>query len=91
MSNIQQVPVELPDDLYSEIEHMSQEEQDNWFHEVVRGHIKERRQNDLRFQMKRGYMEMAQINLEVAEAFVNADAEGLISGEAHVADKRRDP
>ncbi|MFC5714316.1 hypothetical protein ACFPU1_16315 [Thalassorhabdus alkalitolerans] len=84
MSYLQQIAVELPEDIFSEIEHLSKEEIDSFFRKVIENQIEKKKSTDIRFQMKRGYLEMAQINLGIAEEFAQADEEALTIGEQAV-------
>ncbi|PSL50587.1 CopG family transcriptional regulator/antitoxin EndoAI [Salsuginibacillus halophilus] len=77
MSNTQQIAVHVPVDLYEEIQHLTDSQKDSFFYDVLRRHVEQKKAQDLRFQMKQGYMEMAQINLEIAEDFCSCECEAL--------------
>ncbi|MFD2704513.1 MULTISPECIES: hypothetical protein [Salibacterium] len=81
MSQLQQIALELPEDLYSEIEHLSEEEKDSFFQEVLQEKIDQRKSTDFHYQMKQGYLEMAQINMQLCREFEEAEEEALLEGE----------
>ncbi|SDH05175.1 CopG family transcriptional regulator / antitoxin EndoAI [Alteribacillus persepolensis] len=81
MSQFQQIAVELPEDIYSEIEHLTEEEKNSFFRKVLQEQIKQRKSSDVENQMKQGYLEMAQINIELCKEFEQAEEEALRIGE----------
>ncbi|MFZ4452358.1 hypothetical protein [Salibacterium aidingense] len=81
MSQFQQIALELPEDLYSEIEHLTEEEKDSLFREVLQEQIDQRKTSDFHNQMKQGYLEMAQINMQLCKEFEEAEEEALREGE----------
>ncbi|SFP44205.1 hypothetical protein [Salibacterium halotolerans] len=81
MSQLQQIALELPEDLYSEIEHLSEEEKDSFFQEVLQEKIDHRKSTDFHYHMKQGYLEMAQINMQLCREFEEAEEEALLEGE----------
>jgi CopG family transcriptional regulator/antitoxin EndoAI len=86
---MQEVVISLPQNLMLEVEGIIQQEeinQDEFFHQAVKWYLRERKQKQIRESMRRGYMEMAKINLSIAsEAFQAEDeaettVEKLVSG-----------
>ncbi|RSL33393.1 hypothetical protein D7Z54_10500 [Salibacterium salarium] len=81
MSQFQQIALELPEDLYSEIEHFTEEEKNSFFRNVLQEQIQQRKSTDFHNQMKQGYLEMAQINMELCKEFEEVEEEALREGE----------
>ncbi len=73
VSATRRIMVCLPESLVEELDGLSCQEKQNrsqLMREAIRFYLEERRKSDLREQMRRGYQEMAQINLRLAqEAF----------------------
>ncbi|SFE35727.1 hypothetical protein [Alteribacillus iranensis] len=81
MSQVQQIELELPEELYSEIENLTEEEKDMLFREALQEQIQQKKSAELRNEMKQGYLEMAQINAEISNEFAAAEEEALQTGE----------
>lgn len=81
MSQLQQIEVELPNELYSEIENLTEEEKDSLFREALQEQIRQKKSVELRNEMKQGYLEMAQINAELSNEFAAVEEEALQAGE----------
>ncbi len=87
MSQFQQIALELPEEIYSEIEHLTEEEKNSFFRNVLQEQIEQRKTSDLENQMKQGYLEMAQINMELCKEFEIAEEEALRTGERLIVSK----
>ncbi|RKD72775.1 hypothetical protein ATL39_1971 [Sinobaca qinghaiensis] len=87
MSPFHQVAFELREDLYSEIKHLTDQEKDSFFHDVLLDQIKKRKSRDMQEKMKQGYLEMAQLNAQVCREFEEAESEALTVGELVLAAK----
>lgn len=69
MSQVKRVMISLPDSLLEEVDGIAAAEQLNrseFIREAMKLYISERKRRLLREQMKRGYLEMAKINLSLA-------------------------
>ncbi|MFB5661754.1 hypothetical protein [Alteribacillus sp. HJP-4] len=88
MSQLQQINVELPEDIYSEIEHLTEEEKDSFFEKVLQEQIKKRKAADFLNEMKNGYLEMANINKELCKEFENVEAEAWKRNESMYYDNK---
>lgn len=81
MSQLQQIELTLPKHLYSEIKHLSEQEKNSFFHKVVQEQIYKQKKQYMRNQMKEGYLEMAQLNIEICREFAFVEEEALCIGE----------
>ncbi|QQK79968.1 antitoxin [Salicibibacter cibi] len=79
----EKISVPLTDELFSEIRHLSENEQNQFFHQLVKRYIERRKKEHLRAELKEGYMEMAELNLSIAESFVYAESEALFKSESN--------
>jgi CopG family transcriptional regulator / antitoxin EndoAI len=84
-----EILVRLPQNLVSELDVIVKQENGNrseFIHQATKMYLRERKKRHIRESMRRGYMEMAKINLNIAsEAFLaeyEADhtVERLVSG-----------
>ena len=78
MPELKRIMVSLPESIVAEIDGIVSIEKVNrseLIREVILLYIAERKRQTLREQMKRGYVEMAQINLNLAIEGVTAEAE----------------
>ncbi len=70
MASSKRIVVSVPDDLLEEVDGLVAMERWNrsaLIREAVRIYVEERKKRDMREQMRRGYREMAGINLTLAE------------------------
>ncbi|QQK76087.1 hypothetical protein HUG15_11305 [Salicibibacter cibarius] len=79
----EKISVPLTDELFSEIKHLSENEQNQFFHQLVQRYIERRRKEHLRADLKEGYIEMAELNLSIAESFAYAESEALHKSETN--------
>lgn len=84
MSQLQQIELTLPKHIYSEIEHLSEQEKNSFFRKVVQEQINKQKKQYMRNQMKEGYLEMAQLNIEICRDFAFVEEEALCIGERAV-------
>ena len=78
MSQVKRVMISLPDSLLEEVDGIAAAEQLNrseFIREAMKLYISERKRRLLRDQMKRGYLEMAKINLALALENYRLEAE----------------
>lgn len=69
MSHVKRIMISLPDNLLEEADGLAAEERLNrseFIREAMKLYIQERKRHLLREQMKKGYLEMAKINLSLA-------------------------
>lgn len=83
--DMQEVVVKLPGYLMDEVKGVMAEDQCNFedlIFKATKCYLEERRERQIREDMRQGYLEMAKINLTIAsEAFlVEQEAERLVSG-----------
>ncbi|OEH93066.1 CopG family ribbon-helix-helix protein [Bacillus solimangrovi] len=73
-ANTQEIMVRLPESLISELDLMLKQENGNrseFIYQATKMYLRERKKRHIRESMRRGYMEMAKINLNIAsEAFL---------------------
>lgn len=88
-SSSQEIMVRLPQALLSELDGILQQEDGNrseFIYQATKLYLRERKMRQIREAMRRGYMEMAKINLNIAsEAFLAEEEadhtlERLVSG-----------
>ncbi|MDD4236974.1 MAG: ribbon-helix-helix protein, CopG family [Desulfotomaculaceae bacterium] len=78
MSQVKRVMISLPEPLLEEVDGIAAAEQLNrseFIREAMKLYISERKRRLLREQMKRGYLEMAKINLSLALEHYRLEAE----------------
>jgi CopG family transcriptional regulator/antitoxin EndoAI len=78
VSQVKRVMISLPDTLLEEVDGIAAAEQLNrseFIREAMKLYISERKRRLLREQMKRGYLEMAKINLALALENYRLEAE----------------
>lgn len=78
LSQYKKILISIPDNLLEEIDNMVSVEKTNrseLVREAMKLYLKERHRIDLREKMRRGYEEMAEINLKLAEVCLAADNE----------------
>lgn len=79
-----EISLSLPDSLLSEIDFMARLEhntRNDFIVQIVRSYLKEKRRLELRAAMQAGYLEMAEINLKIANDFISADEIALYAYE----------
>lgn len=70
MAASRRITVSVPDHLLQEVDGlaaMDRSERNKLILEAVRAYVEERKKRDIRDQLKRGYVEMARLNLTLAE------------------------
>ena len=78
LSQLKKILISLPDSLLKEVDSIVSIEKTNrseFVREAMRLYIRERRKIELRDKMKKGYLEMAEINLKLAEMCFDTDCE----------------
>ncbi len=85
----QEIVIKLPENLLTELDVMLQMEngdRDEFIYNATKMYLRERKKTQIREKMRRGYMEMAKINLNIAsESFLAEEeaentSERLVSG-----------
>lgn len=85
----QEIVVRLPDQLLNELDGMIQQEngdRSDFIYQATKMYLRERKKRHIRESMRRGYMEMAKINLNIASEAFQAEEEAentlerLVSG-----------
>jgi CopG family transcriptional regulator/antitoxin EndoAI len=88
LGETKRILVSLPESLLEEVDLLASMENINrseFIREAMKLYISEKRKKQIRESMKKGYMEMAAINLEMAETGLTAENECLISYEKRLA------
>lgn len=78
MAELKKILISLPDNLLKEVDSIVSVEKTNrseFVREAMRLYIQERRKIEMRDRMKKGYEEMAEINIKLAEICFEADNE----------------
>jgi CopG family transcriptional regulator / antitoxin EndoAI len=89
LAESKRIIVSLPDSLLREVDCIVAIEKKNrseFIREAMKLYIREMRKNEVRENMKRGYREMAGINLALAELGVSVDSQALESYEAKISE-----
>ena len=76
MADTRKILVNLPSNLLEEVDDLVKEEQQNrseFIREAMKLYLRERKKIRIREMMKKGYMEMGLINLEISEVGVEED------------------
>ncbi|MCX8131265.1 MAG: ribbon-helix-helix protein, CopG family [Clostridia bacterium] len=76
MAELRKIIISLPDNLLKEVDYIVSEAKSNrskFVREAMKLYIREIRKIEMRDRMKRGYQEMAEINIRLAEMCVEAD------------------
>jgi CopG family transcriptional regulator/antitoxin EndoAI len=88
-ANTQDILVRLPQSLINELDGLVQQENGNrneFIYQATKMYLRERKKRHIRESMRRGYMEMAKINLNIASEAFQAEEEAdhtlerLVSG-----------
>ncbi len=76
LAELKKILISLPYNLLKEVDYIVSEEKINrseFVREAMKLYIREKRKIEMRDRMKRGYQEMAEINIKLAEMCVEAD------------------
>ncbi len=75
---MKKILISLPDNLLKEIDHIVSVEKTNrseFVREAMKLYLREKRKIQMRDRMKKGYLEMAEINIGLAEMCFEADSD----------------
>lgn len=89
MSELKKILISLPETLLQEIDAFTKTERLNrseFVREAMKCYIRERRKAEIRERMKKGYVEMGKINLEIATLCFEADCMQCIKYEEKLAE-----
>lgn len=78
MAELRKILISLPDNLLKEVDFivsMDKTNRSKFVREAMRLYIRERRKLEMKDRMKKGYREMAEINIKLAEICFEADCE----------------
>lgn len=78
MAELRKILISLPDNLLKEVDDIVSVEKINrseFVREAMKLYIREIRRIEMRDSMKKGYQEMAEINIKLAEMCVEADSD----------------
>lgn len=78
MAELRKILISLPDNLLKEVDSIVSVEKTNrseFVREAMKLYITEKRKIEMRDRMKKGYQEMAEINLKLAEMCLEVDNE----------------
>ena len=84
MAELKKILITLPDNLLKEVDFMAsldKTSRSEFVRKAMRLYLKERRSIEIRERMKKGYQEMAEINIRLVEMCFEADCEQQISYE----------
>lgn len=78
MAELRKILISLPDNLLKEVDSIVSVEKINrseLVREAMKLYIRERRKIEMRDRMRRGYEDMAELNMKIVELFYDADCE----------------
>ncbi len=78
MAELKKILISLPDNLLKEVDNIVSVEKTNrseFVREAMKLYLREKRKLQIRDRMKKGYQEMAEINIRLAEMCMDADSE----------------
>lgn len=78
LAELRKILISLPDNLLKEIDNIVSVERTNrseFVREAMRLYIREKRKIQIMDRMKKGYLEMAEINIKLAEVCYDADCD----------------
>jgi len=78
LAELKKILISLPDNLLKEIDNIVSVEKTNrseFVREAMKLYIREKRKIQMRDRMKKGYQEMAEINIRLAEMCMDADCD----------------
>ncbi|KXG76039.1 Antitoxin EndoAI [Fervidicola ferrireducens] len=81
MAELKRIVVSLPDSLLRQVDVILSKEKKNrseFIQDAMRLYLRERERIRMREQLKSGYLEMAEINLKIAEMGINEDLKDLM-------------
>ncbi|AZO96499.1 CopG family transcriptional regulator [Iocasia frigidifontis] len=77
MGNLKRVMISLPNNLLQEVDGFVQKSSGNrseFIREAMKLYLQEKRRQEIREQMRAGYLEMSEINLELADEGIKSEA-----------------
>ncbi|MCK8824125.1 ribbon-helix-helix protein, CopG family [Fuchsiella alkaliacetigena] len=89
MTNLKRVMISLPDSLLEEVDGAAQKKNQNrseFVREAMRLYIADLRKQEIKKEMKQGYLEMGAINLELAQTSFKTESKDLLNYEAQIAE-----
>lgn len=89
MAELKRIVVSLPDSLLRQVDVILSKEKKNrseFIQDAMRLYLRERERIRMREQLKSGYLEMAEINLKIAEMGINEDLKDLMLYEASLSE-----
>lgn len=89
LGTLKRVMISLPNSLLQEVDGIVEKENGNrsqFIREAMKLYIAERQKAEIREQMKQGYMEMGQINLELANSDLSVDLGTMLLYEENLAE-----
>ncbi len=89
MSQLKKVLITVPDTLLEQVDLIAGKERTNrseFVREAMRRYIEEKKKAELKEEMKKGYQEMAELNLRLAEMYFEAESEQFSAYEEKLAE-----
>lgn len=81
--------ISLPDSLLQEVDGVAEEKNQNrseFIREAMKLYITELRKKEIKKEMKQGYLEMGNLNLELAESAIKTENEDFFKYESRIAE-----
>lgn len=89
MSQLKKVLITVPDSLLEAVDSAAKVENVNrseFVREAMKMYLSERKKRARKEELKKGYQEMAELNLSLAETFFDAEEEALLISEKKLAE-----
>ncbi|MBM7624041.1 CopG family ribbon-helix-helix protein [Sporohalobacter salinus] len=89
MTNLKRVMISLPDSLLEEVDGVAEKKDQNrseFVRKAMKLYIAELRKEEIKKEMKQGYLEMGNINLELAEDNIKIENRDFSKYEANIAE-----
>ncbi|ADL13586.1 transcriptional regulator, CopG family [Acetohalobium arabaticum DSM 5501] len=89
MTNLKRVMISLPDSLLEKVDGVAEQENQNrseFVRKAMKLYIAELRKEEIKQEMKQGYLEMGNINLEIAEDNIRIENRDFSKYEANIAE-----
>lgn len=89
MTNLKRVMISLPDSLLEKVDGVAEQENQNrseFVRKAMKLYIAELRKEEIKQEMKQGYLEMGNINLKIAEDNIKIENRDFLKYEANIAE-----
>ena len=89
MANLKKVSVSFTKDMLQELKGIAQERNQDcsdFINEILSPHLRRNKANDFSQKLKRGYLEMSELNLEMAQRYFESENKSFFNYEDRLAE-----